>query len=229
MGYSGYADFKRSMASEMIKRYRARKDNMAPGEKYLCTTSALTKDDVVVSVMNKALANINNTFAATDHKLMKKIANCILKSTYKYVIGFRGASSCSNYMARKLVLLQPNVICLDRAESLVLEQLVDITKNDCVIMYSFPRYSKLNFVIMDIVKERGAKIILITDRLTSPLAAKADYVLTASVEGVGITVSYMMPMCLSEIILLLISKMLDEEDQKRIKFLDEIVSKQEMY
>jgi len=229
LGYAGYADFKRKMASQMVRQYRETRENMTPGEKYLRTSDVLTKDDVVSEVMNKALENIKNTFASTDPQLLQAVADCIMRCRRKYIIGFRGASSCSNYMARKMVLLLPNVIGCDRAESAAIEQIVDITPNDCILLYTFPRYSKINFVIMEMAKSKGAKVILITDRITTPLAAKADFVLRASVEGAGITVSYVVPMCLSEAILLLISKNMKKVDKKRLEFLDKFISEHELY
>lgn len=228
-GYKGYSDFKHSMADNMVSEYYANKESLSPGEKYLRTSKALANNDTASVVMNKALENIKNTFLAANQDSLQAVTELILNSNRKYIIGFRGASACSNYMARKMSLLQPNVECIDRAESIALEKLVDVQKNDCVIMYTFPRYTELNYKIVDLVKERKAKIVIITDKLTSQLANRADYVFMTYVEGAGITVSYVAPLCLSETLLLLISNKMSVADKKRSVALDKAVSDNRLY
>ena len=126
----------------------------------------------------------------------------LLKSNRKYIVGFRGSASSASYMSSRMVLLLPQVTLVSHADSAAIEQLADIGSDDCILIYSFPRYSKIHGTLMQIAKKRGAKIILVTDRQTSSLAAKADVVLVAKVEGMGFVNSYIAPMCISEIILL---------------------------
>jgi DNA-binding MurR/RpiR family transcriptional regulator len=107
--------------------------------------------------------------------------------------------------------------------------MVDITAGDCVLLYSFPRYSEINYSILELAKEHGAKVIVITDKITSPLAAYADYLLTASINGLGFTNSYVVPMCLSEAILLLVSKHGGKNKNKRATKIDEYLNKHALY
>lgn len=81
-----------------------------------------------------------------------------------------------------------------------MERLYDIGEDDCLILYSFPRYSELGEPLMDLARERKAKILLFTDRLTSPLASKADYVIESNVTGLGFANSYVVPLYVTEVI-----------------------------
>lgn len=229
IGYEGFADFKRDMADRMVQAYKENRDNLSVGEKYLKNRDALNKNDIITEVVEKTITNIRDTFETTDPELLKTAAECLMKAKHRYIVGFRGASSCANYMARKMALLIPRVDAFDRAESIALEHIVDITKEDCLLMYSFPRYSEINTTILKKAKENGAKTILITDKITSPLAVDADYVLTAAVQGAGITVSYVVPLCISEALLLYISKNLSPKDKKRLSELDDLVSRTRQY
>lgn len=78
-------------------------------------------------------------------------------------------------------------------------------------------------------KESGAKVILITDRITSPLAPNADLVLPVAVEGIGFTNSYVVPMCVSEMILLAVSKKMNAESGERIKRIENYMERNKMY
>lgn len=225
LGFSGYSEFKQAMNERMVEQYKA----MSPGEKFLKTRRLLNKDNIVADVMRRAAENIQATLQNTDPAAVGDIADCLIKSRRKYIAGFRGASCCAEYMQRKLVFFLPDVVCLSMAESSAVERIIDIQKGDCVLLYSFPRHSEINFTIAEVAKKNGAKVVVVTDRITSPLAAEADYLLTASIEGLGFTNSYVVPMCLSEAILLLVSKRANPKRGQRAALLDEYITRNRMY
>lgn len=82
---------------------------------------------------------------------------------------------------------------------------------------------------MEIARESGAKVILMTDRRTSPLANKADVVVTAQVDGLGFTNSYVAPLSLSEVILLSVSRRKDVKDSKRFNRIDSVMEREKLY
>lgn len=132
-------------------------------------------------------------------------------------------------MSSRMVLLLPQVTLVSHADSAAIEQLADIGSDDCILIYSFPRYSKIHGTLMQIAKKRGAKIILVTDRQTSSLAAKADVVLVAKVEGMGFVNSYIAPMCISEIILLSVSSRCGDAGVDRVRYLDDLMEQENLY
>ena len=76
---------------------------------------------------------------------------------------------------------------------------------------------------------KNGKIILVTDRQTSSLAAKADVVLGAKVEGMGFVNSYIAPMCISEIILLSVSSRCGDAGVERVRYLDDLMEQENLY
>ncbi len=96
-------------------------------------------------------------------------------------------------------------------------------------MFSFPRYSEINFTILRLAKERNAKIIVITDRVTSLLAPFADYLLTVNIEGVGFTNSYVAPLCLAEALAVLIGQKVGNKSIDRLDSLDKYINDNKLY
>ena len=82
---------------------------------------------------------------------------------------------------------------------------------------------------MDIARESGAKIILMTDRRTCPLASKADVLVVAQVEGLGFANSYVAPLSLSEVFLLAISGQRDVTRTERFNRIDAVMEKEKLY
>ena len=95
--------------------------------------------------------------------------------------------------------------------------------------FSFPRYSEISFTILELAKKRGAKIIVFTDRITSPLAPYADYLVTVSINGVSFTNSYVVPLCYAEALAVIISKKLENSTEERLNLLEEHIYKSNLY
>lgn len=228
LGFGGYGEFRNAMNRRIAEQYQSQKD-LSPSEKYDFTRDSLHKDSLISDVTRYTLDNLQQSLSKLDNATVDKIVDTILNSDRKYVVGFRGTACCAQYMASKLILLLPHIIPITHADATAVENVVDITAQDCLILYSFPRYSELCLVLMKMARERGAKIILITDRLTNPLAALADSVAIAHVKGLGFTNSYVVPLSVSEVILLAISGRSNLTSDARIRELDKVIGSERLY
>ena len=219
------------MSVRLAKQYSQAQQaaSLLPGEKYERTKKRLKKDSLIRDVSNYTLDNLENSFSRLDNQTVDQVVDILLSSNRKFVVGFRGTASCAQYMSSRLVLLLPNIISLLHADATALEAMVDIETNDSLLMYSFSRHSEINYHLIDIAHKRGAKIILVTDSYTSPLASKADIVLIAKVNGLGFTNSYVAPLSISEVILLAISNRADSMCAKRISMMDEVIQRSKLY
>ena len=124
--------------------------------------------------------------------------------------------------------MEKSCLC-DKAESETIEKMIGIDENDCLMLFSFPRYSEISYIILELAKKRGAKIILFTDRVTSPLAPYADYLVTVNVTGVSFTNSYVVPLCYAEALAVIISKKLENCTEERLNLLEEHIYKANLY
>lgn len=115
------------------------------------------------------------------------------------------------------------------ADSSAIEQIMDIEQGDCLFVYSFPRYSKIHQTLMELARQKGAKVILMSDRRTSPLANKADVVLVAQIDGLGFANSYIAPMSISEVLILAVSNRCDEAGAARMRQIDDLMTKEHLY
>ena len=202
---------------------------LSPGEKYVQFKNNLRKESLISDVGKYTISNLENSFAKLTEETVEKAVDIILSWHKHYVSGFRGAASCAVYMTSKLHLMVSDVIPLIHAEASAIEAISDITAEDCIILYSFPRYSEINFSLLKIAHQAGAKVILFTDRYTSPLANMSDIVLVVQVGGLGFTNSYVAPLSISEIILLALSSRNDPRCSERIAQIDRLISECRLY
>lgn len=226
LDFKGYSEFRGEMAGRIVKRYD---QALSPGEKYIKSRASLNQNSLIQDVQSYTLDNLQKSFSKLEISTINQITDIILSANRKFVAGFRGTACCAHYMSSKLLFLVPNVIPITHADATAVEKLVDISQDDCLILYSFPRYSELNFVLMDMAQEQGAKIILFTDQVTSPLSRQADVVVTAHVGGLGFTNSYAVPLSLTEVVLLSLSSRRDEKQEKRMNYVDKLMGENQLY
>ena len=229
LGFKGYADFRSEMNARTARQIDRAQPDLTPGEKYLRTLEHLGSSSLISDVSQYTLNNLKKSYAQLDQGTVEQIVDILLSSDRKYIAGFRGTACCAQYMASKLLFLTPHVVPILHADATAVENLLDITERDCLFLYSFPRYSEIARPLMEIARESGAKVILMTDRRTSPLANKADVVVTAQVDGLGFTNSYVAPLSLSEVILLSVSGRRDVTDSKRFNRIDSVMDREKLY
>ena len=229
LGFKGYADFRSEMNARTARQIDRAQPDLTPGEKYLRTLEHLGSGSLISDVSQYTLNNLQKSYAQLDQGTVEQIVDILLRSDRKYIAGFRGTACCAQYMASKLLFLTPHVVPILHADATAVENLLDITEHDCLFLYSFPRYSEIARPLMEIARESGAKVILMTDRRTSPLANKADVVVTAQVDGLGFTNSYVAPLSLSEVILLSVSGRKDVTDSKRFNRIDSVMEREKLY
>ena len=229
LGFKGYADFRSEMNARTARQIDRAQPDLTPGEKYLRTLEHMGSGSLISDVSQYTLNNLQKSYAQLDQGTVEQIVDILLRSDRKYIAGFRGTACCAQYMASKLLFLTPHVVPILHADATVVENLLDITERDCLFLYSFPRYSEIARPLMEIARESGAKVILMTDRRTSPLANKADVVVTAQVDGLGFTNSYVAPLSLSEVILLSVSVRKDVKDSKRFNRIDSVMEREKLY
>ena len=86
-----------------------------------------------------------------------------------------------------------------------IDHMYTITKDDCLIIFSFPRYSSLDKVTAELAKESGASIILITDKPSALLAPYATVLFTVPVDSNAFFNSMIAPQFVAEALLETIS------------------------
>ena len=229
LGFKGYADFRSEMNSRAAQQIDQSQRDLSPGEKYIQSQERINQDSLLGDVVSYTMENLRRSYEQLDWATVNQVVDILLNSDRKYIAGFRGTACCARYMASKLLFLAPHVVPVLHADATAVESVLDITEQDCLFLYSFPRYSEINRTLMEIARGNGAKVILMTDRRTSPLASRADVVLIAQVAGLGFTNSYVAPLSLSEVILLAVSGRQDVTRTERFNRIDRFMEQEKLY
>ncbi|MBS7808784.1 MurR/RpiR family transcriptional regulator [Variovorax sp. PCZ-1] len=174
-GFSGFAAMRDEMAQvlqSMLQPMEKLRDAVQPGAKQGAVTQSL----------EAGLNNARTAAQTVDEALLSRISARLATAGTVYVMGF----GISSHLAAMLSLdLQPfcktliNVVEFGGTE-VAAGRLMNIDKNDVLIVLSFPRYARDAIQLTSYARDRGAHVVALTDAIVSPLVALADDVLLAT-------------------------------------------------
>ena len=119
--------------------------------------------------------NLRDTLATLDDAAMSEAVKMILGARKIYIMGLRSSSPLSSFMHFYMTLLFDEVVHIhSNSTNEVFEQIMPITSDDVMIGISFPRYSRRTINSMEYAKNKGAGVIVITDKDNTPMTEHAD-------------------------------------------------------
>lgn len=174
---------------------------------------------------NSVYSNIFSEFdkAARQLKLIgddsvRDLAEALCSASAIYLIGLRSTRSLAVYMQYYLSWFFPNVYT---PESDFFESyLVSAPKNSIVVGISFPRYTRLTLECVRAAKNAGLRTAAITDVASSPLAETADMSVFAPCVHVAHIDSLMIPLGITNSILVEVANRLGPKAMKRLSALE---------
>ena len=167
-------------------------------------------ENVLSSVLNQDIEKIRRTLEETSKEDFKQAVNAITKAKTIYIFAVRSSAALASFLGYYYSLIFENVkVISNYGETEIHEKLFRISSDDVIIGISFPRYSNAAIKAMTFAHHRGAKVIALTDSMSSPLVSVSDYVLIAKSDMASVVDSLVAP--LSMINALVVATVLDPE------------------
>lgn len=230
IGFSGYTEFQKTIR----KQYDAYISNHSevstiPSVKLSQSLEKLSQNGIVEAVQNSILGNIHSTVLKNPNELFEQASDAIIHSHTKYIVGSRGCTTVSSFLSIMLKDTLPMVFAESYGVMNTFDFLSDISKKDCLIVVSYPRYSKLSYLAAEMAHKAGAAVIVLTDTPTAPLAKFASYLLTASVDSLTFFNSQIPPLFLAETLCTYICKKMGRGNEEKLQLIDRYTSMLELY
>jgi DNA-binding MurR/RpiR family transcriptional regulator len=200
LGFEGFAALRAAMAEALQS---ALQPVFQPVEKLRGALERAMPDSinpVLAESMQATLSNISSTLAGLDTARLNAIAKRILEADTVYTLGF----GLSAHLAAMLSLdLQPfckqaiNVVEFGGTE-VAAGRLMNIGPNDLLLAISFPRYASDAITLTRYSRDRGARIVALTDSVASPLVPWSHDVLLCAATHPVLSSSYSAAVVLCE-------------------------------
>ncbi len=137
-------------------------------------------DDIPGSVLTSDMEKIRYTMEHLSRESFSRAIDAIDGAGNIYITGVRSSAALAQFLYYYLDVIYDNVKFIrSSGGSEIFEQLMKVGEGDVMIAISFPRYSTNIAKAADFAASAGAKVIAITDSVSSPIARCATEVLTA--------------------------------------------------
>ncbi len=143
-------------------------------------------DDVLSQILTGELDNLRSTLHSTDRTAFDQAVRWLTDANRRVVLCPGDcARGIALLMSDQLLSLRPDVTLIDGNQVRVGRELALIDDGDVVVAIDFHRYDRWVVLASELARERGAKLIAITDSRLGPLARSAHCTFVASAASVG--------------------------------------------
>lgn len=232
LGFSGYSELQSAVLEEMKEDMEKNSEVnfMPPTSRLKKKSQVIEPEGLFAAISSKMVSNISLLMKDNSVSSFEKASDILVSSKRKFVMGFRGCASVAHVIGSSMGDIFRDVITVTDADSRALERIKDIQKGDCLVLVSYPRYNHMALTVRDIAREKKARIIAFTDRITSPVASGADVVIVNNVDGITLNDSYVAPVAAAEMLLALVyRKGIGPEEQKNMDLLEKYIHEKGLY
>ena len=223
LGYEGYSELQRAV-QELVRT------RLTPNQRIEITKKRFGSHDIFESVMESDISKIRYTLENLDREVFKSSVDAILNAKTVYITGARSSEPIARLLHHNLSLIFDNVRFITPTSSAeVFEQMYSVSEEDCVIAFSFPRYSSKMVNCVKYAKNNNASVVVFTDSDISPLAEFSDYLITAQSDMASFMDSLVAPLSIVNAIVVEITRRRESEITKRFDRLEKIWDEYDVY
>ncbi len=223
LGYSGFVDFQKALRRDYQDKVLSISSSITVPSQRIAKRAKLNDNaEYLKRHLKNSAKNLESIFVNNTIQSFEEAADTIISAKHKYIVCSRGNSCLGDYFLLYLKHMVSNVEATNASPISPIDHICNISKDDCLIIFSFPRYSSLDKLAAKMGKEAGAKIVVITDKPSALLSEYATVLLTAPVNSNNFFNSMVAPQFVSEALLETISHKV-RGVEKRLKKIDRYI------
>ena len=223
LGYDGYPHLQRAL-QEMIR------NKLTSVQRMEVAGDRMGGRDVLQTVLHADTDMIRVTLDEIDRDAFQGAVDALMGAKRIYILGVRSSSALASFLGFYYNLLFENVTLVHtNSVSEIFEQVLRVGPGDVLFGISFPRYSKRTLSAMKYARDRGARVIALTDSQLSPLARVADHVLLARSDMASFVDSLVAPLSVINALIVAVGMSRRDEIEQTFNKLERIWEEYDVY
>ena len=223
LGYDGYPHLQRAL-QEMIR------NKLTSVQRMEVAGDRMGGRDVLQTVLHADTDMIRVTLDEIDRDAFQGAVDALMGAKRIYILGVRSSSALASFLGFYFNLLFENVTLVHtNSVSEIFEQVLRVGPGDVLFGISFPRYSKRTLSAMKYARDRGARVIALTDSQLSPLARVADHVLLARSDMASFVDSLVAPLSVINALIVAVGMSRRDEIEQTFNKLERILEVYDVY
>ena len=223
IGLDGYPHLQREL-KELAKTKLTAKQRVDVTNEIICDKKILTQ------ILHTDMDRIKKTIELDNDDEFNEIVQSILKSNKLYIVCGRSSYILGEFFYYYLKMMF-NEVVLIKAVSVhsVYEQMIGIKEEHTVFGISYPRYLNSTLKGLEYGKSKGANVVGLTDKKSSPVCELADHTLFASSDMTSFVDSTIAPMSILNALIIAIGRERSEQISNRFETLEEFWNEYEVF
>ncbi len=215
LGFAGFPSFQEALRAELSAQLQ---NPIAKHDRW----SADAPDTHILNrFAQAAMENLSGSLKLVDHRAFDAIVALLAdRKRHIHLGGGRITCAVASYLATHLQMARPHVSLIPTTPSFWPQYLLDIGKGDVIVLFDIRRYDARMPDFAASARERGARIVLITDQWISPLARLAVHTLPLRIEAPSSWDSNIVPLFVAEALVSAVINASWPETQARIQELE---------
>ena len=223
LGYDGYPHLQRAL-QEMIR------NKLTSVQRMEVAGDRMGGRDVLQTVLHADTDMIRVTLDEIDRDAFQGAVDALMGAKRIYILGVRSSSALASFLGFYFNLLFENVTLVHtNSVSEIFEQVLRVGPGDVLFGISFPRYSKRTLSAMKYARDRGARVIALTESQLSPLARGADHVLLARSDLASFVDSLVAPLSVINALIVAVGMSRRDEIEQTFNKLERIWEEYDVY
>ena len=215
LGFAGFPSFQEELRAELSAQLQN------PISKHDRWSADAPDTHILNRFATAAMGNLSSSLKLLDHRAFDAIVTLLADRKRRiHLGGGRITHALASYLATHLQMARPGVSMVPSTASFWPQYLLDIGKSDVVLIFDIRRYDARMLEFAACAKERGARVVLITDQWISPIARLAVYSLPLRIEAPSSWDSNIVPLFVAEALVSATINASWPETQARIRELE---------
>ncbi|MEI3381257.1 MAG: MurR/RpiR family transcriptional regulator [Dorea sp.] len=170
IGFAGFMDFQKALRKDYQDKVLSISSSITvPSQRIAKQAKLESSADYINRHFKNAAHNLEEIFIQNSIQTFEQAADTIISSKHKYIAATRGNICLADYFILYLKQMVPHVTMTTTTTMSPIDHMCNISQTDCLILFSFPRYSLQDKVTAEMAHDAGASIIVITDKPSSEL------------------------------------------------------------
>ncbi len=216
LGYTGFPDLKR----ELVSYYR---EQTTPARKVMRYLDNLTPDgSFYQSLVQREMEYLKDSIHTISIEVLWKAVDALCSASHRYVYSTGVNMGLGHYLTYRLNRFRLKTSSESYSGKEVFEKMPQFTSNDVIVNYGFYQPNREHTVLMRYLRDRGIPNILITDSAVPPMVQDADLVLYARRGPFGVFHSLLVPMAVTNALIIGVAERLGDEALASLQTLSEL-------
>ena len=223
LGFEGYPAMQKAMQKMVMNR-------LTSVQRIEVANDRIGDQDILSMVIGSDIEKLRQTAETVNRQDFSHAVEAMLKARRVYIVGSRSTAALASFLGHYLRhMLQSVQVVTCSGCSELFEQIIDITPEDVVVAFSFPRYSTATFKGAEFSRRVGAKVIGITDSALSPLGRNSDFVLICKSDMISLVDSLTAPFSVANALIVAIAAKREQALAKTFSSLEQVWEEYQVY